>query len=44
MKVVHREMEYVKEGKAAECGNVADSENEISISGIFSELVVDLLS
>ena len=34
---------YVKEGKAAECENVADSENEISISGIFSELVVDFL-
>ncbi len=34
---------YVKEGKAAEHENVADSENEISISGIFSELVVDLL-
>ena len=34
---------YVKEGKAAECENAADSENEISISGIFSELVVDLL-
>ena len=34
---------YVKDGKPAECENVADSENEISISGIFSELVVDLL-
>ncbi len=34
---------YVKEGKAIECENVSDSENEISISGIFSELVVDLL-
>ena len=34
---------YVKEGKAAECENVADSENEISISGIFSEMVVDLV-
>ena len=33
---------YVKEGKAAECENAADSENQISISGIFSELVVDL--
>lgn len=33
---------YVKEGKAAECGNIADMENEISISGVFSELVVDL--
>ena len=34
---------YVKEGKAAECENTADSENEISVSGIFSELVVDLV-
>ena len=34
---------YVKEGKAAECKNVVDSENEISISGMFSELVMDLL-
>ncbi|MDE5804105.1 MAG: helix-turn-helix domain-containing protein [Lachnospiraceae bacterium] len=34
---------YVKEGKTAECENAVDSENEISISGIFSELVVDLL-
>ena len=34
---------YVKEGKAAEYENITDSENEISISGIFSELVVDLL-
>ncbi len=34
---------YVKEGKAAEYEYVTDSENEISISGIFSELVVDLL-
>ena len=34
---------YVKEGKAAENENVADSENEICISGIFSELVVDLV-
>ncbi len=34
---------YVKEGKAAECGNVADRENEISISGVFSEVVVDLV-
>ncbi|MCM1157142.1 MAG: helix-turn-helix domain-containing protein [Bacteroidales bacterium] len=33
---------YVKEGKAAEYENAVDSENEISISGIFSELVVDL--
>lgn len=34
---------YVREGKAAECENVADGENEISISGIFLELVVDLV-
>ncbi|MBD5541137.1 MAG: helix-turn-helix transcriptional regulator [Lachnospiraceae bacterium] len=34
---------YVKEGKAAEYENAADSENEISVSGIFSELVVDLV-
>ena len=34
---------YVKEGKAAECENAIDSENEISISGIFSELVMDLV-
>ena len=34
---------YVKEGKTAECETVTDSENEISISGIFSELVVDLV-
>ena len=34
---------YVKEGKAAECETAADSENEISVSGIFSELVVDLV-
>ena len=34
---------YVKEGKATEGENVADSENEIRISGIFSELIVDLL-
>ncbi len=35
---------YIKEGKAAECGNVADGENEISVSGVFSELMVDLMS
>ena len=35
---------YVKEGKAVDCENVTDSENEISISGIFSELVVNLLT
>lgn len=34
---------YVKEGKAAECKDAADSENEISISGICSELVIDLI-
>lgn len=34
---------YVKKGKTTESENVADSESEISISGIFSELVVDLL-
>ncbi|MCM1183473.1 MAG: helix-turn-helix domain-containing protein [Roseburia sp.] len=33
---------YVKEGKTVEYENVADSENEISVSGMFSELVVDL--
>ncbi|MCM1175675.1 MAG: helix-turn-helix domain-containing protein [Blautia sp.] len=33
---------YVKDGKAASCENAADSENEIRVSGIFSELVVDL--
>lgn len=33
---------YVKDGKAIEGQNTADSENEISISGIFSELIVDL--
>ncbi|MDE7133119.1 MAG: helix-turn-helix domain-containing protein [Lachnospiraceae bacterium] len=34
---------YVKEGEAAECENVTDGENEIRVSGIFSELVVDLV-
>lgn len=34
---------YAKEGKAAECKDAADSENEISISGICSELVIDLV-
>ncbi|MDE7433489.1 MAG: helix-turn-helix domain-containing protein [Lachnospiraceae bacterium] len=34
---------YIKEGKVAEWGNVADSENEISVSGVFSEVVVDLV-
>ncbi|MCM1191726.1 MAG: helix-turn-helix domain-containing protein [Butyrivibrio sp.] len=33
---------YVRGGKTAECERNADSENEISISGIFSELTVDL--
>jgi len=33
---------YIKEGKSIECKNIVDSENEISVSGIFSELVVDL--
>ena len=34
---------YVKDGKVAECGKVDDSGNEISISGMFSEVVVDLV-
>ena len=34
---------YIKEGKAAECENAADCENEIHVSGLYSELVVDLL-
>ena len=34
---------YIKEGKAAECENAADCENEIRVSGLYSELVVDLL-
>lgn len=33
---------YVEEGKMTEYENVVDSENEISVSGIFSELVMDL--
>lgn len=33
---------YVKEGKVIEYENAVDGENEISVSGIFSELVVDL--
>lgn len=33
---------YVEEGKMTEYENAVDSENEISVSGIFSELVVDL--
>lgn len=33
---------YVKGDNAAEYANCADSENEISVSGIFSELTVDL--
>ncbi|MBD5522389.1 MAG: helix-turn-helix transcriptional regulator [Lachnospiraceae bacterium] len=35
---------YIKEGKSAEYEMAVDSDNEISISGIFSELVVDLLT
>ena len=34
---------YVKEGKGVECKNVFDGENEISVSGIFSELIMDLI-
>ncbi|MCM1044721.1 MAG: helix-turn-helix domain-containing protein [Candidatus Gastranaerophilales bacterium] len=33
---------YIKEGKKTACEKAADSENEIRVSGIFSELVVDL--
>ncbi|MCM1063369.1 MAG: helix-turn-helix domain-containing protein [Eubacterium sp.] len=33
---------FVRDGKPTEYENAADSENEISISGIFSELVIDL--
>lgn len=33
---------YVKEGKVTEYENAPESENEISVSGIFSELIVDL--
>lgn len=33
---------YMKEGKAAEYESVSDSENQISVSGIFSESVVDM--
>ena len=33
---------YMKENKAIEYDNVADSENKLSVSGIFSELIVDL--
>lgn len=33
---------YVKEGKETTCETVSDSENEISVSGISSELVIDL--
>ena len=35
---------YIKEGKAAEYEMAVDSENEVSVSGIFSELVVNLLT
>ncbi len=34
---------YVKDGESAEYDKAADSENEISISGIFSELTIDLV-
>ena len=34
---------YVKEGKEAEYENVSDSENQISVSGIYSEMVIDLI-
>lgn len=34
---------YMKEGKMTEYENDVDSENEISVSGIFSELIVDLI-
>ncbi|MBD5507846.1 MAG: helix-turn-helix transcriptional regulator [Lachnospiraceae bacterium] len=34
---------YIKDGKAAECENIADSENEVCVSGVFSEVVVDLV-
>lgn len=33
---------YVKEGHVTEYENIADGEDELSVSGIFSELVVDL--
>ena len=33
---------YVKAGKETEYENVSDSENQISVSGIFSEMVIDL--
>ncbi len=33
---------YMKEGKVIEYENLTDSENELSVSGIFSELIVDL--
>ena len=35
---------YVSGGKAAECENIAGSENEVCVSGVFSEVVVDLVS
>lgn len=34
---------YLKEGKEAECEDVAGSGNEIRVSGMFSEVVVDLV-
>ncbi|MCM1257634.1 MAG: helix-turn-helix domain-containing protein [Roseburia sp.] len=33
---------YVRDGETVERENVSDGENEISVSGIFSELVVDI--
>lgn len=35
---------YVKDGKRVERKNSADGENELCVSGIFSELTVDLIS
>ena len=34
---------YLKENNAIQYENTAGSENELSISGIFSELIIDLL-
>lgn len=33
---------YVKTGKETGYENVSDSENQISVSGIFSEMVIDM--
>ncbi|MCM1101330.1 MAG: helix-turn-helix domain-containing protein [Clostridium sp.] len=33
---------YIKDGKKTECENTAAGENEISVSGVFSELIVDM--